>query len=80
MAHIKKTKLKRQRRQTQRQTRKRSSSRSIISFNGGASSCEAAYVTEPGFSIPDNGVIKGFTLPSKQALLRSSKSCKLNHP
>lgn len=61
-----------------KQTKKRASNR----LKGGASICEAAYVTEPGFSIPDSGTIKGFMLPSKRALLssRSFGSCKSNHP
>jgi hypothetical protein len=77
--HIKKTKL------TKKQTRKlhkrkQTKKRASTGLKGGASLCEAAYVTEPGVSIPDNGVIKGFMLPSKRALLRSSGSCKSNHP
>ncbi len=75
--HIKKAKI------TKRRTRKlhnhkQTQKRTMI--KGGASSCEAAYVTEPGFSVPDNGAMKGFMLPSKRALLRASGSCKSNHP
>jgi hypothetical protein len=59
-----------------RQTKKRA----LSTLKGGANTCEAAYVIEPGFSIPDNGTIKGFILPSKRGLLRASGSCKNNHP
>jgi hypothetical protein len=77
--HIKKAKL------TKKQThklhkRKQTKKRMPSTLKGGASSCEAAYVTEPGFSIPDNGTIKGFMLPSKRAILRASGSCKSDHP
>jgi hypothetical protein len=81
MVFIKKAKLSKKLRknltkkykQSRRQTKKASIHR------GGASSCESAYITESGFSIPDNGSIKGFTLASKRALLRGNMFCKSNH-
>jgi hypothetical protein len=79
MVLVKKAKLSKKQRKTlskkykhRRQTKK--------AHRGGASSCEAAYITESGFSVPDHGTIKGFTLSSKQALLRGNSSCARNHP
>lgn len=66
MQHTKKIKL------SKRQKRKQTKKRTITPLKGGVRSCESAYVTESGLSIPDNGSIKGFTLPSKRALLRSA--------
>ena len=74
---IKKGKLTKKRNIQKLQKRKQTKKRTL---KGGTNSCEAAYVTEPGFSIPDNGTIKGFVLPSKRAILRTSGSCKSNHP
>ncbi len=75
--HIKKAKLTKKHRLCKRKQTKK---RTPPTLKGGASSCEAAYVTEPGFSIPDNSTIKGFILPSKRGILRASVSCKNNHP
>lgn len=80
--HIKKAKLSKKQNKSlhKLQKRKQTKKRAPATLKGGASSCEAAYVTEPGFSIPDNGTIKGFMLPSKRAILRASGSCKSDHP
>lgn len=71
--HIKKAKLSKKQSKSLRKLQKRKQTKKRSPLHGGASSCEAAYVTEPGFSIPDNGVIKGFMLPSKRALISSSR-------
>jgi hypothetical protein len=80
--HIKKAKLSKKQSKSLHKLYKRKQSKKRVhaTLKGGASDCEAAYVTEPGFSIPDNGSIKGFILPSKKAILRASGSCKSNHP
>lgn len=70
---IKKAKItKTQKLQKRKQTKKRTPNK----LTGGTSKCDMAYVTEPGFSIPDKGTIKGFTLPEKRALIRGSSTCK----
>lgn len=81
MTFIKKAKLSKKARKTlskkYKQSRRQTKKAQV--HRGGASSCESAYITESGFSIPDHGTIKGFTLASKRALLRGNMSCTNNH-
>lgn len=72
--HIKKAKLSKKQSKSLRKLQKRKQTKKRSPLYGGASSCEAVYVTEPGFSIPDSGLIKGFMLPSKRALLSSGRA------
>ena len=61
--HIKASKRKFKSIRQHRQTRKRQ-------LRGGSASCDSAYVTESGFSIPANNSISGLNIPGRKALLR----------